>query len=191
MNYNQFYAGIYEMKTVPPYPLIYLHGLLSDSQGVKATLLRSLFPAILTPDFTGSLEERMQKLYPILGDKRGWTIIGSSFGGLMGALFTCQRPQQVRKLVLISPALVWPDFAMAHYEPVPVPTVIFHGRRDDLVPLDAVKQIAIRNFANLDFHAVDDDHGMYKTVHGLDWESLLLSGGIPYLKYSPDEDAQG
>lgn len=161
------------------YPLIYLHGLLSNSQGVKANLLRGLFPEILTPDFTGSLEERMEKLYPILGETPGWTIIGSSFGGLMGALFTCQRPLQVRKLVLISPALILPDFVNAHFDPVSVPTVIYHGSRDDLVPLEAVREIAGKTFTQLDFYAVDDDHGMYKTVHELDWISLILSGGNP------------
>ncbi len=41
---------------------------------------------MLTPDFTGSFEERMTQLIPILGDKKDWTIIGSSFGGLMGTV---------------------------------------------------------------------------------------------------------
>jgi pimeloyl-ACP methyl ester carboxylesterase len=156
-----------------PFPLIYLHGLLSDSQSVKAGLLRGLFPAILTPDFTGSLVERMEKLNGILGDTPGWTIVGSSFGGLMGALFACRRPQQVRKLVLFSPALVWPDFANTHFEPVDVPVVIYHGTRDEIVPLDLVRPLAEKVFCDLVFHTVDDDHGMYQTVHSLDWENLL------------------
>jgi pimeloyl-ACP methyl ester carboxylesterase len=157
----------------PTFPLIYLHGLLSDSRGVKARLLRERFPEIVIPDFDGSLEERMQHLYSILGDTPGWTIVGSSFGGLMGAMFTCGRPQQVRKLVLFSPALVWPDFASTPPEPVDVPTVIYHGLRDDLVPIEPVRKLAGQVFQKLTFHAVDDDHGMYKTVHELDWEEVL------------------
>ena len=94
-----------------PSHLIFLHGLEGTSQGTKATLLRSLFPEMLTPDFRGSLEERMATLNPILGDQDVWTIVGSSFGGLMAALFACQRPAQVRKLVLMAPALVLPQFA--------------------------------------------------------------------------------
>jgi len=39
-----------------PTRLIFIHGLEGSSQGVKATLLRGLFPGILTPDFRGSLE---------------------------------------------------------------------------------------------------------------------------------------
>jgi pimeloyl-ACP methyl ester carboxylesterase len=155
------------------YPLIYLHGLLSDSNGVKARLLRERYPEIIIPDFDGSLEERMELLVPILGDRQGWTIVGSSFGGLMGALFTCQHPQQVRKLVLFSPALVWPDFASKLPAPVPVPTIIYHGLRDDLVPIEAVRKLAEQIFQNLTFHTVDDDHGMYKTVLELDWDEIL------------------
>jgi pimeloyl-ACP methyl ester carboxylesterase len=115
----------------------------------------------------------MAKLNTILGDTPGWTIVGSSFGGLMGALFACRRPQQVRKLVLFSPALIWPDFASAQFEPVDVPVVIYHGVQDEIVPLDLVRPLAEKVFRNLVFHAMDDDHGMYQTVHSLDWETLL------------------
>ena len=52
-----------------PSHLIFLHGLEGTSQGAKATLLRGLFPGMLTPDFSGSLEERMATLKPILGDQ--------------------------------------------------------------------------------------------------------------------------
>jgi pimeloyl-ACP methyl ester carboxylesterase len=156
-----------------PYPLIYLHGLFADSHGFKASLLRNHFPQIITPDFSGSLEERMDLLVRILGDTSGWRIVGSSFGGLMGALFTLQHPRQVEKLVLFSPALIWPDFANARFEPVSVPVVIYHGTHDELVPIEAVRPLAERAFQNLVFHSVDDDHGMHQTVQALDWRSLL------------------
>lgn len=156
-----------------PYPLIYLHGLMSDSQGIKARLLRERYPQILIPDFSGSLDERMNRLAEVLGETAGWTIVGSSFGGLMGALFTLQRPQQVKKLILFSPALIWPDFAQATLTSARVPVVVYHGLRDDLVPLPAVRPLAERSFLNLVFHVVDDDHGMYRTVHEVDWDALL------------------
>ena len=153
--------------------LIFLHGLEGSSQGVKARLLRSLFPGILTPDFSGSLEERMAQLSFILGDQHGWTLIGSSLGGLMGALFTCQRPRQVKRLVLLAPALIWPDFAAAPPGPVKAPATIYHGRHDRLIPLEAVRRLAHQVFQNLTFIEVDDDHGLYKTVHAIDWPALL------------------
>jgi pimeloyl-ACP methyl ester carboxylesterase len=158
---------------IDPTRLIFIHGLQGNSQGVKATLLRGLFPGMLSPDFNGSLDMRMRVLYELLGDISGWTIVGSSFGGLMGALFTCRMPAQVRKLVLLAPALVWPDFANSPPDPVPVPTIVYHGSRDEILPLDIVRRLANQVFLNLEFHVVDDDHGLYRTVHALDWSKLL------------------
>lgn len=156
-----------------PSHLIFLHGLEGTSQGTKATLLRSLFPEMLIPDFRGSLEERMAALYPILGDREVWTLIGSSFGGLMAAIFTCQRPAQVRKLILLAPALILPDFAASPPAPVDVPTVIYHGRQDQIVPLEPTRRLAQQVFRDLIFNEVDDEHGLYKTVFEIDWPALL------------------
>lgn len=153
--------------------LIFIHGLEGSSQGIKATLLRDLYPNILTPDFRGVLDERMAQLDEILGDESGWIIVGSSFGGLMGALFTCLHPKHVKKLVLLAPALIWPDFAATQWAPVQVQVVIYHGLQDELIPLQPVKEIAERVFLNLDFRQVEDDHGLYKTVHAMDWKSLI------------------
>jgi len=153
--------------------LIFLHGLEGSSQGVKATLLRGLFPGILTPDFRGSLGERMEALRAILGNTLEWTLIGSSFGGLMAALFACERPEQVKKLVLLAPALIWPDFAANPPAPMEIPTVIYHGSRDEIIPLEPTRQLAERVFRSLDFRVVDDDHGLYRTVHEIDWRTLV------------------
>jgi pimeloyl-ACP methyl ester carboxylesterase len=157
----------------PTRRMIYLHGLFSDSSGVKATLLRGLFPDILTPDFSGPLEERMALLGSLIKDTKGWTIVGSSFGGLMGALFTCQRPDLVDKLILLAPALIWPDFALSPPQPVNVPTVVYQGSRDEHIPPQEVERLARMVFTNLAFRLVDDDHGLYKTVHSLNWQEIL------------------
>ena len=153
--------------------LIFIHGLISSGQSYKANLLRGFFPDILTPDFEGSLEERMAQLESILSDRSGWVIIGSSFGGLMGAMFTCQHPQQVDKLILLAPALIWPEFAQSPPAPVSVPTVVYHGLNDELIPVDLVRPLAEGVFSNLIFHAVDDDHGLKATVQAIDWPALV------------------
>jgi pimeloyl-ACP methyl ester carboxylesterase len=144
--------------------IIFIHGLFGSSQGVKATLLRQRYPHILTPDFNGSLDERMDALREILGEEKGWTML---------ALFTTQHPEQVDKLVLFAPALIWPDFASQPPQPVDVPTVVFHGAGDEIVPIEDVRKLCQRVFNNLDFHQVDDDHGLYETVQALDWKALL------------------
>ena len=156
-----------------PDRLIFIHGLMGSSQGVKATLLRARYPEMLTPDFPGSLEDRLDRLGSLLAGDSGWTVVGSSLGGLMGAIFTTRHPDQVRKLVLFAPALVWPDFAQNLPDPVDVPTVVYHGTQDDLIPLDAVRPLAEQVFRQLTFHVVEDDHGLFKTVHGLDWDIVL------------------
>ncbi|MBU0704820.1 MAG: alpha/beta hydrolase [Chloroflexi bacterium] len=154
-------------------PLIFIHGMMSSSQGFKAIMLRGLFPAILTPDFAGSLEERMAQLVPILADRSGWVIIGSSMGGLMGALFTHQHPEQVKKLVLLAPALTWPGFADRPSAPISVPTVVYHGRGDTVVSLGPVRAVCERIFTNLTFHTVDDDHRLRETAQAIDWPLLV------------------
>jgi pimeloyl-ACP methyl ester carboxylesterase len=153
--------------------LIFLHGLESSGQGYKARLLRDLFPAMLTPDFTGSIDERMAQLAPILGTVPGWTIIGSSFGGLMGALWACAHPQQVRRLVLLAPALSRPAFAENLPAPVDVPGVVYHGQHDTVVPLEPVRALVEQTFPHLAFWVVDDDHMLRATVQTIDWQALL------------------
>lgn len=153
--------------------LIFLHGRESSSQGFKAAMLRGLIPDIVIPDFEGALEERMAQLAPILADESGWIIIGSSMGGLMGALFTCQHPERVKRLILLAPALTWPGFADHPPAPVSTPTIVYHGQRDTVVPLGPVRALCERVFTNLTFHATDDDHRLRETVQAIDWPSLV------------------
>ena len=154
--------------------LIYLHGLESDSNSGKARLFREWFPGMRTPDFKGTFEERMTQLDPILAGKEGWTLIGSSFGGLMGTVYTCKHPTQVRKLILLAPALLREPFGShLDLEPVSIPTIIIHGTLDDVVPLEPVREIAQKLFTNLTYHIVEDDHRLHKSVHELDWKKIF------------------
>jgi pimeloyl-ACP methyl ester carboxylesterase len=124
----------------------------------------------------------MEELYPIMGNKTNWTIIGSSFGGLMGAIFTCEQPDKVEKLVMLAPALMLPQFKpyldistslSAGRKPVSVPTTIIHGKQDEIVPLEEVRRIAQKVFTDLTYKIVDDDHGLHKTADAIDWKSFL------------------
>lgn len=154
--------------------IIYLHGLESTSQSGKARQFAAKFPGMLTPDFTGSFEERMAQLRPILGRKKGWTIIGSSFGGLMGTVFTCNNPGAVRKLILLAPALLKEQFASyLDLEPVSVPTVIIHGTEDEVVPPAPAREIAEKLFTNLIYIPVNDGHRLHKAFEEINWEEIL------------------
>ena len=153
--------------------LIFIHGLYGTTQGEKAVLLRGLFPDMLIPEFPGSLEERMDRLELLLAGGEGWTIVGSSFGGLMAALYARRHPERVRKLVLLAPALTLPDFAIAPGAQIEIRTVLYIGTQDSLIPIKDLRPIAESVFTNLNFRIVDDEHGLYKTAAELDWEKVL------------------
>lgn len=154
--------------------LVYLHGSDSNSNSGKARLFREWFPGMLTPDFTGSFAERMAQLYSILSNKTDWTLIGSSYGGLMGTIFTLEHATQVRKLILLAPALTLEPLASrADLQPVSVPTTLIHGTLDTVVPLEPVRAVAQKLFTDLTIHIVEDDHRLGKSVHELDWETIL------------------
>ena len=153
--------------------IVYIHGSDSNSQTYKAQVLRKQFPKMIVPDFTGPLGVRMAKLESILGVQVGWTLIGSSLGGLMAALFTTKHPEQVRKLVLLAPALNLPEFFKRLPKPVRVPTLLIHGRKDDVVPPGMVRRLAKQIFPKLTYLLVDDDHRLHHTAETLDWKALL------------------
>ena len=154
--------------------IIYLHGSESNSNSGKARLFREWFPGMLTPDFIGSFDERMTQLHTILSDKTDWTLIGSSYGGLMGTLFTLEHATQVRKLILLAPALTLDPLAsLSDPQPVSVPTSLIHGTLDTVVPLEPVRAIAQKLFTNLTIHIVEDDHRLQKSVYELDWNMIL------------------
>lgn len=147
---------------------MFLHGLDSSSQGRKARLLASL--GVLTPDFSGDLNSRMAQLEPLLGSEQ-WVLVGSSFGGLMAALWTLRHPAQVHRLILLAPAFHRPDFVVP--APVDVPTLLIHGVHDAVVPHELAATRARQAFTSLQVEWVDDDHRLEATARALDWAALL------------------
>ncbi len=155
-----------------PGHMVYLPGLYSSGQAFKAQFLRARYPRLLTPDFSGDLGDRMRQLMPLLAPHDDWTLIGSSFGGLMAALYAAQNPRRVRKLVLLAPALIWPDFAAQELR-IATPSIVFLGKQDSVIPLAQVQPIVERVFTALDLRLVEDDHGLHATAQSVDWDALL------------------
>jgi predicted alpha/beta-hydrolase family hydrolase len=158
---------------IDPSHLLFIHGSDSSSHTFKAALLRGIFPGMLIPDFIGGLPERMEQLGAILGSETGWALIGSSLGGLMAAIFAMQHPSQVRKLVLLAPALTLPGFSMILASQISITTIIIQGTQDDFIPLEPTRKIAEKVFTNLTYMVVDDDHRLHRTAQKLDWKKLL------------------
>ncbi len=152
---------------------VFIHGLLGSSRGTKASFFRETYPDMIIEDFRGSLEQRMEKLNKILSQKRSLIVIGSSYGGLMAAIYALENQEKLRKLILLAPALASGGFEPYLAKRTDIPVIIYHGKNDDVIHLGPVQDIARRVFNNLTFNIVEDNHVLSKTFTSIDWANLL------------------
>jgi pimeloyl-ACP methyl ester carboxylesterase len=152
---------------------VFIHGLESSSQGTKGSFFRKRYPQMIIADFSGSFAERMENLEGLLAGKESLVIVGSSFGGLMAAAYAGLYEKRVKKLVLLAPALHLEPFNSLVPKKLPMPAVIYHGLRDEVVPMEAVRAVAAKIFVNHTFTVVDDDHSLHTTFASIDWDALL------------------
>jgi len=152
---------------------IFIHGLESNNQGTKAVYFRKNFPGMLTPNFPGPLDERMEKLQTALSGQSKIILVGSSFGGLMASIFAMENEPRVKRLILLAPAINLMEFTPYRERKIEMPVYVYHGRQDDVISLEDVQKAARQVFSNLTFHAVDDDHYLHKTFKKIEWDTLL------------------
>lgn len=152
---------------------IFLHGLESSDQGTKAVFFRNNHPGMVTPHFQGSLSERMAKLKDILSDQSSILIVGSSYGGLMGSIFSMENEVRIKRLILLAPAINLPEFNAFQDRTLDIPVWIFHGSNDTVIPMKEIEPVARRCFRHLEFNRVEDDHYLHKTFQTIDWRRLL------------------
>ena len=152
---------------------IFLHGLESSSKGAKSSFLRALFPDMLIPDFKGSLSERMASLEVILAGMENIIMVGSSFGGLMATIYAMERQESVDRLVLLAPALNFPEFSQYKVKNIKVPTRVIIGSDDNITPVQEVLPLARKTFVDLNYDEVDDGHMLAETFRNFDWQIML------------------
>jgi pimeloyl-ACP methyl ester carboxylesterase len=152
---------------------VFLHGLDSSSKGTKARWFKEHFPTMVIPDFTGTLDERMAKLNTILAGMEKVVLIGSSFGGLMATIYALENENRVKKVVLLAPALNFPDFVLHPGRKTAVSAQLYIGRQDTVCPPDRVLPTAQQIFADLSVTMTNDDHLLRETFTAIDWEELL------------------
>lgn len=158
---------------------MFIHGLDSSNQGTKSVYFRERYPDICIPNFAGPLEERMERLNRFLQGETDLCLVGSSFGGLMATLFALEHESSVDRLILLAPAINLLAFTPHRPCCLSVPTWIFHGLEDEVIPLGDVRRTARDLFSTLQFREMDDDHSLHRTFATLDWDSLLEEPGPP------------
>jgi pimeloyl-ACP methyl ester carboxylesterase len=152
---------------------MFIHGLESSSQGTKGMFFREKYPDMMIEDFIGSLEQRMSKLSNLLLKRTDLLLVGSSYGGLMAAIYTFKNERKVKKMVLLAPALNLVEFKPYLKKKIHIPVKIYHGRHDIVVPPESVHDIARLVFTDLQHHMVEDDHSLHDTFKGMNWDNLL------------------
>ena len=152
---------------------VFIHGLESSGQGAKGMFFRQHYPDMLVEDYEGSFTARMEKLHRLLENKEELILVGSSYGGLMAAVYAFNHPDRVKKMILLAPALMLPEFLPYQGKRLTLPVELYHGRQDDIVPPGLVKEITASAYDNLTYHEVDDNHSLHATFADMPWDVLL------------------
>ncbi len=147
--------------------VVFSHGLESTPQGTKARRFATIaarrglaFEAI---DYRGIADVgvRVEKLAAaVSGRAEPLLFVGSSVGGHVATAVAGTRP--VAGLFLIAPAFYMPGYEALTPAPPSCRTVIVHGWRDAVVPVDNVIRFA-RN-AGATLHVVDDEHRLLERL---------------------------
>lgn len=153
--------------------VFFLHGRDSSDHGTKARYFRHYFPDTIIPFFVGTLEERMAQLEHRVMPQDRLTIIGSSLGGLMATIFALRHPAMTTSLILLAPALNFPDLPKKLPPPLPVPCHLVVGRHDTVTPAADILPVARRLFQNPTINLVDDFHLLRRHFPLMPWPELL------------------
>jgi uncharacterized protein len=189
---------------------LYLHGFASGANSRKAQFFRERFAEqgqeLLVPDFNVggfsdfTITRQLQQAASYFSVDQPITLIGSSLGG-WAALLLAQQYPQIEQLILLAPALgfpqpwlssigddnlrywqaegSWPIYHYIERQEIPLfynfvpdaqqyaaqeftrqlPTLIFHGKNDEVVPIELSQHYA-SNHPEVTLHELDSDHGL-------------------------------
>ncbi len=170
--------------------IYFLHGMESSPKGTKAQLLKKHYPGCIIPHLPPDLKER-DKILNDLITSPSW-LIGSSLGGLSALFFAMEKPDLVKEMVLLAPAVGFfdpqlfsveeQDRIYSTYIPDEINCTIFAGTRDDVIPMESILDLISRSpsHSGITLHKLDDDHSLNRYPEKL-LESVQkmidLSGG--------------
>lgn len=157
---------------VPEKLVCFAHGKESGPWGTKITRLAEVARAhgfeAISPDYshTHDPHERVRQLLALAPRARTLVLAGSSMGGYVAAM-ACQALKPAA-LFLMAPALYFPGWD-EEPEGCPSNTVVVHGWKDDIVPVDRSLRFARSRAAAL--HLLDSGHTLTDQLPAL--ESLF------------------
>ena len=148
--------------------LVWAHGLWGSPNGSKVTAIRESGIEVISPDFNEmELIDRVELLKETI-EIGNVVLAGSSWGGLACALTAIQIPEKLKGLLLLAPALHYPESPNDEPEkliaPDSVPVTIIHSTTDDIVPISASKNYIERSGNNVQLIEVADNHVLENSI---------------------------
>ena len=148
--------------------LVWAHGLWGSPNGSKVTAVRESGIEVISPDFNEmELVDRIELLEKTIqiGDV---VLAGSSWGGLACALTAQKKPDKLKGLLLLAPALHYPEPPNDNPDkliaPDGIPVTIIHSKTDDIVPINASKDYVKRSGNNVNLIVVEDSHVLENSI---------------------------
>jgi len=160
--------------TIPERLVCFAHGKESGPWGTKITRLAQVARArqfdVLSPDYshTHDPKERLAHLLKLAPAAARLVLVGSSMGGYVSAMACAALKPSA--LFLMAPALYFPGWD-EDPQGCPDATVVVHGWRDDVVPVDVSIRFARSRRAAL--HLLDSGHTLSDQLDAL---SALFDG---------------
>lgn len=154
--------------------IFFFHGKEGGPQGTKATLLKKTYPGIVIPQLPEDIEQRLWIVEELVVEPS--LLVGSSLGGLTALLFAMRRPEMVRAMVLVAPAVgLYDDSAYSKSDlellksvriTEGIPVRIMAAAGDEVIPLASIEKLANDapnpELVRLEIH--NDDHGMNSSL---------------------------
>ncbi|SVB70808.1 uncharacterized protein METZ01_LOCUS223662 [marine metagenome] len=161
--------------------LVWAHGLWGSPNGSKVTAIRENGIEVISPDFNEmELVDRVELLEKTIeiGDV---VLAGSSWGGLACALTSQKKSEKLKGLLLLAPALHYPEPPNNNPEnlvaPENIPVTIIHSITDDIVPISASKDYLERSKGNVKLIEIEDSHVLENSIE------LIISEAKKLLNY--------
>jgi len=161
--------------------LVWAHGLWGSPNGSKVTAIRESGIEVISPDFNEmELIDRVELLKETI-EIGNVVLAGSSWGGLACALTAMQIPEKLKGLLLLAPALHYPESPNDEPEkliaPDSVPVTIIHSTTDDIVPISASKNYIERSGNNVQLIEVEDNHVLEDSIELIISEAKKMLNG--------------